>query len=107
MKKEETYAIKLSWKATWIVLTMLVTTIGSSFGVGIKIASELNKIELAKLEQKFLDELEQKKEEMYTLRRASREHEENAIFYKNQYIIYKGRFEKCDSKSTELYHSAE
>jgi hypothetical protein len=39
------YAIQLTWKSLWIVLTMLITVIGSSFGAGIKVQFEIIKVE--------------------------------------------------------------
>jgi len=102
MKKE--YDIKLTWSQIWIALTIFITVIGSSFGVGMKVNQELSKITMAKIEQShFKDlkilrtehekEIDKMNEEILTFKRLNQENYQNMIFFRNQYNIYLKRYE--------------
>jgi hypothetical protein len=95
MATEPKYILKLTWKSLWIVLTGFITIIGSSFGVGVKVEAEIAKIERAKLEQEYIEKINQKELDLYSWKRQAKEHEENSVFFKNQYLTYKNRLETC------------
>ena len=86
-KKE--YPIKLSWKQLWIVITTMITIIGSSFGVGIKIQSETGKLSEIKLSQQYEQKLANKDMVIIDVQKKMKD-----IEYDNKRLIYKNKFLK-------------
>jgi len=102
MAKE--YELKIKLSQIWIALTIFMTVVGSSFGVGIKVNHEMEKISMAKMEQLHFKDLkilgaehEKKIEKIETqlaeLKRVNQENYQNMLFYRNQYKIYLKRYE--------------
>lgn len=102
VKKE--YEFKISLSQIWIALTIFITVIGSSFGAGMKVNHEMEKITIAKTEQVYYKEIKQIREEyekeieeiekqLSEIKRINQENYQNMLFFRNQYNIYLKRFE--------------
>ena len=97
------YPIKMTWKQLWIILTTLITIIGGSFGVGMKVDYEAQKIVQLKIERDFHNQLSVKEDDLIGVRRELKESKEDNIFYLNRYTIMKTRLAKCVDKLDEDY----
>lgn len=99
MAKTETenYPVKLTWKQVWTGSLVVIGIVGSIFTAGMKVQNEVNKVELAKLAQKNLDDVAYLKA---SLSRQLMEANENLAFYKNQYRVTKERLTTCIEKGT-------
>ena len=97
------YPIKMTWKQLWIILTTLITIIGGSFGVGMKVDYEAQKIVQLKIERNFHNQLSVKEDDLIGVRRELKESKEDNIFYLNRYTIMKTRLAKCMDKLDEDY----
>lgn len=89
------YPVKLSWKNVWIICTTIVTLIGSSFGIGMKVDYESQKIIQLKQERQFEIKLSEKEDELLKVKRELNEVKEDSIFYMNRFNIIKDRYDKC------------
>lgn len=89
------YPVKLSWKNVWIICTTIVTLIGSSFGIGMKVDYESQKIIQLKQERQFEIKLSEKEDELLKMKRELSESKEDNIFYMNRFNIIKERYDKC------------
>lgn len=94
---QEAYPIKLSWQKTWILITMGLSLVGGIFATGMKVQNELNKVSMAKMEQKYQEDVTALK---CTIGRELREAQEDMTFYKNQYRVVSKRLETCINKGT-------
>lgn len=103
MKKE--FYIKLTIQQLWIVITIGATIVGSSFGIGYKFATEVGKVEKARLEQEYMklisdinnkheDNILKITEELIEVKRKNKINYENSIYYQNRYKFYKEKYEK-------------
>lgn len=95
----ENYPVKLTWKQVWAGSFVAVGIVGSIFTAGMKVQNEVNKVELAKLAQKNLDDVAYLKA---SLSRQLMEANENLAFYKNQYRVMKERLTICIEKGTYI-----
>ena len=95
----ENYPVKLTWKQIWAAAVIAAGIIGSIFTAGMKVQNEVNKVELAKLAQKNLDDLAYLKA---SLSRQLMETNESLVFYKNQYRVTKERLATCIEKGTYI-----
>jgi len=101
--KEKQFAVKLTWPQVWIVLTTAVTILGTSFGVGIKVQSEVGKVELSKNQQKCLEEINKKDLQLFEIGRKFKESEENSLFYQHRYLFWQQRYQELiDKKKKKL-----
>ena len=95
LEEIKNYPIKLSYKQLWIVITTIITIIGSSFGVGIKVEHEAQKIIQAKLEQKHIQEINKKDLEYIDLEKIAKSYEADSKFFKREYEKVSTRLEEC------------
>jgi len=95
IEEMQKYPIKLSWKNTWIVLTTLITVIGSAFGVGMKVQYEGDRILQYDIEQSCKQKLAGKEDIIIETNRKLKEISEDNIYLQNRYNIMKERLEKC------------
>jgi len=97
------FPVKLSWKQVWIVATTIITIIGSSFGLGIKVQSSYMTIELNKQLTKFQTELSLKDFQLIEANRKLKETAEENIYLTNRYDAMKEKLQKCLDKSNFLF----
>jgi hypothetical protein len=100
VKKEVTpdnFKLTLTIKQIWFVCTIVVALLGSSYGVGVKLETEVKKIALLKLEREFQKQLSLKEEKEMELNRIIKEKDENCKFFENQYNIKEKHLKECMS----------
>lgn len=97
MAEKENYPVKLSWKQLWTIIIIGLGIVGSIFTAGMKVQNEINKVEVAKITQKNLDDVAYLKA---SLSRQLMEANENLSFYQNQYRVVKARLTICIEKGT-------
>jgi len=95
MDNIQKYPIKLSWKQTWIIGTTLLTLIGSSFGVGMKVQYEGDQLIILDKEQKHRQTLMFKDDEIIEVKRKLKEVNEENIYLTNRFNIVKERYDRC------------
>lgn len=95
LEEIKAYPIKLSWKQLSIIAPMIITALGSAFGLGIKTEYETSKINLLKQERNFQQQLANKEDHLIELNRKLKEVSEDNIYYLNKYSMLKDRLDKC------------
>jgi len=95
MKEFNEYPVKLSWKNTWIVLTVIVSVIGSSFGLGFKVQNSYMTIELNKQARKYEVLITEKDDKLIETKRELKESKEEMIYLSNRYDSMKDKLQKC------------
>ena len=90
------YLVQLTLKSLIATGSIIISIIGGSFGVGVKVETEVAKIESAKLEQTYMQKFNDKDCALLESKRQCKEFEESSIFYKNQYLIQIDRLKKCE-----------
>lgn len=88
------YPVKITWKQLWVIATTAITIIGSSFGIGMKVAFETAKIERLKIERECKSQLATKDDEIIEVKRKLKESMEDNNFYIYRYNVMKERIDK-------------
>jgi hypothetical protein len=89
------YPLKLSWKNIWICITTGIALLGSSFGAGMKIQYEGDKIVQLKQEREYIKQLSAKDDLLIESNRRLKESNENILFLTNRYEWMKDKLQKC------------
>ena len=93
--KTNNKGITISFKQLYIIIPIFISIIGSSFGFGIKVTKEVNKVELSKQESKFQNELNIKDTTIIEVKRQLKESTEDNIYYKNRHEAMKDQLDNC------------
>lgn len=111
MAKKKEIELKLKPAQVWVIITTIATLLGGSFGFGVKVNNEINKTQIAKVEQKYLKQIGDTElshsNNILVLTREKNEFKQNMIYYRNQYDIYFKRYETVSNKLNKLMSETE
>lgn len=98
------FPVKLSWKQIWCGIGIFLTVIGSSFGAGFKVQSEIEKVERAKLESEYMKKIGVLDEKTIELNRQLKESQEDCIFFQNRYKFLSEKTKELEKELEEKYN---
>jgi len=96
LKDKKEFPIKLSWKQICVVAPILISIIGTSFGLGMKTQNGINQVEFIKKERDLQKQISVIDEKNIELSRYNKELQEDCLYFKNRYQVTADRLKSAE-----------